>query len=91
MATKRAKTPGYVVGAGEHIAEWLGDNGINAAELARRLGVTPKHVSELLSGKAPLSHQMALALERVTGIPAHIWNLYEANYRNDLARIVDAG
>jgi HTH-type transcriptional regulator/antitoxin HigA len=79
-------TPDYIVTTGDFIAEWMDDEGINAAELARRLGVTRKHVSELLSGKAPLSHPLALALERVTGISARIWNQYESGYRADLAR-----
>lgn len=78
-------TLNYVVTTGDHIVEWMEDEGINAAELARRLGVTRKHVSELLNGKAPLSHPLALALERVTGVPARIWNLYEMNYRSQLA------
>lgn len=77
---------GYVVTTGDFIAEWMEDEGINAAELARRLGVTRKHVSELLSGKAPLSHPLALALERVTGIPSRLWNMYESGYRDALAR-----
>lgn len=72
----------YVVSTGDYLAEWMGNEGINAAELSRRLGVTRKHVSELLSGKAPLSHNMALSLERVTGVPARLWNLYEAVYRD---------
>ena len=79
-------TPNYIVTTGDFIAEWMEDAGINAAELARRLDVTPKHVSELLSGKAPLSAHLALALERVTGVPARLWNMYEAGYREDLAR-----
>lgn len=78
--------PDYVVTTGDFIAEWIEDEGINAAELARRLGVTRKHVSELLSGKTPLSHPLALALERVTGVPARIWNQYESGYRSNLAR-----
>ena len=78
--------PTYIVTTGDFIAEWMDGEGINAAELARRLGVTRKHVSELLSGKAPLSHPVALALERVTGVPARIWNQYESGYRSDLAR-----
>ncbi|MFD0558398.1 HTH-type transcriptional regulator/antitoxin HigA [Stackebrandtia endophytica] len=82
-----ATTPNYTIATGDFIAEWMDDEGINAAELARRLGVTRKHVSELLSGKAPLSHPLALALERVTQVPARIWNQYESGYRNDLARI----
>jgi HTH-type transcriptional regulator / antitoxin HigA len=79
-------TPNYIVTTGDFIAEWMEDVGINAAELARRLDVTPKHVSELLSGNAPLSAHLALALERVTGVPARLWNMYEAGYREDLAR-----
>ena len=79
-------TPNYIVTTGDFISEWMEDAGINAAELARRLDVTPKHVSELLSGKAPLSAHLALALERVTGVPARLWNMYEAGYREDLAR-----
>lgn len=81
-----ASAPNYTVTTGDFIAEWMEDEGINAAELSRRLGVTPKHVSELLHGIAPLSHALALALERVTGVPARIWNQYESGYREDLAR-----
>lgn len=79
-------TPNYVVSTGDYIAEWMEDEGINQAELSRRLGTSRKHVSELLSGKAPLSHEVALDLERVTGVPARVWNLYESGYRGDLAR-----
>lgn len=82
--------PNYVVTTGDFIAEWMDDEGINAAELSRRLGVSRKHVSELLHGKAPLSHGLALALERVTGVPARIWNQYESGYREDLARVQEA-
>lgn len=85
-----AAHPNYVVTTGDFIAEWMHDEDINAAELARRLGVTRKHVSELLNGKAPLSHALALSLERVTGVPARIWNQYESGYRSDLARIQEA-
>jgi HTH-type transcriptional regulator/antitoxin HigA len=81
-----ASKPDFVVSTGDFIAEWMEDEGINAAELARRLGVTPKHVSELLAGKAPLSHPLALALERVTGVPSRLWNMYESGYRDALAR-----
>lgn len=82
-------SPDYIISTGDFITEWMEDHGVNAAELARRLDVTPKHISELLSGKAPLSHALALALERVTGVPARIWNQYEIGYRGDLARLAE--
>lgn len=78
--------PDYVVPTGDFIKEWMEDEGINAAELARRLGTSRKHVSELLRGKAPLSHEMSLRLENVTGVPARIWNLHESGYQEALAR-----
>ena len=69
MATYAAH-PDYVVPTGDFSEEWMEEEGINAAELARRLDVSRKHVSELLRGKAPLSHDMALRLENTTGVPA---------------------
>ncbi|WP_366180671.1 ImmA/IrrE family metallo-endopeptidase [Actinomyces timonensis] len=78
--------PDYMVPTGDYIAEWMEDEGVNAAELARQLDVSRKHVSKLLHGEAPLSHDMALKLENVTGVPARIWNLHEVGYREALAR-----
>jgi HTH-type transcriptional regulator/antitoxin HigA len=79
--------PNYAVSTGEFIQEWLDEHGLNAAELSRRLGVSRKHVSELLHGRASLSHELALALENVTGVPARRWNQIEALYREDVARL----
>ncbi len=79
-------SPDYIVTTGDFIQEWMEDREINAAELARRLGTSPKHVSELLNGKVTLSPTMAISLERVTGTPARVWGMYEAGYREDLAR-----
>lgn len=74
-------TTNYVVSTGDLAAEWMEDEGIDAAVLAHRLGVTRKHIRGLLGGTAPLSHALALALERVTEVPARIWNQYESAYR----------
>lgn len=86
-----SKEPNYAVSPGDYIQEWLDENAMNAAELARRLDVTPKHVSELLAGKAPLSQAVALSLERVTTTPARLWNRTESLYREDLARLAEEG
>ena len=78
---------GFAVATGEYIDEWLEEHDVNQAELSRRLGVSRKHVSELISGKAALSHDVALSLESTTGVPARIWNQYESAYRDALARL----
>ena len=89
--TRTPPLPDSAVAPGEFIQEWLDGNNVNAAELARRLDVTPKHVSELLSGKATVSPTLSLALERVTGTPARLWIRSEALYREDIARLAEQG
>jgi HTH-type transcriptional regulator/antitoxin HigA len=84
-----ARLPNYAVPTGEFIQEWMDNNGVNAAEMSRRLGVTRKHVSELLHGKVGLSAEVAVSLERVTGITADYWNRLEAVFRSDLVRLAE--
>jgi len=82
-----SRLPNYIVPTGDFIQEWMDDEGINTAELARRLEVAPECVNELLRGEASLSPSMARRLESVTGVPSRIWNLHEAGYRQALARL----
>lgn len=77
----------YAVPTGEFIAEWLDENGMSQADLARSLNVSRKHVSQLVSGQAVLTHPVAQDLELVTGVPARIWMNYENQYRLDVARL----
>lgn len=71
---------------GETLAEVIEERGMTQTELAQRLGLTHKTVNEIIQGKAPLTQDTALALERVLGISAGFWNRFEANYREHLAR-----
>lgn len=76
----------YAVPPGEYIAEWLDENEMSQAELARRLGYSPKHVSLLVRG-AHLSAEAAGRLELVTGVAAYRWLQLETLYRQDLDRL----
>lgn len=77
----------WAVAPGETLQELLEERGMSQRELARRTGLSPKHVNKLLHGLVPLSADVAVRLERVTGTPARLWNALEAGYRSDLARI----
>jgi HTH-type transcriptional regulator/antitoxin HigA len=77
----------YAVPPGETLRELLDEKGISQRELARRADLSPKHVNKLLQGLVPLSADVAMRLERVTGTPARIWNRLEADYRSDQERI----
>lgn len=78
--------PDYAVPPGWVLAERLGAYSISHAEFARRCGRSPKLISEIISGKAPVEPKTALEFERVLGVDAGIWLGIEANYRLHLAR-----
>jgi len=71
---------------GEILAEALEERQITNAELARRAGLSEKHVSQIINARVPLSMDVALQLERVLGIPARFWNSLEFNYRAERRR-----
>jgi len=73
--------PDYVVAPGEILEETLGVRNIKKVDLAQRCGLSPKTVSQIISGKAPITPETAIQLERVVGVSANIWNNLEANYR----------
>ena len=77
----------YATPPGATLRELLEERGMSQRELARRTGLSPKHVNRLLQGLVPLSPDVAQRLELVTGTPARLWNRLEANYRSDLERL----
>jgi len=77
----------YAVPPGETLRELLEEQGLSQRDLARRAELSPKHINKLMQGTVPLSSDVAMRLERVTGTPARIWNRLEADYRSDLERI----
>ena len=70
----------------ENLMERISE-GIDQKELAQRTGFTEKHISQIVQGKAPISADAAIRLERVTGVPAHFWNNLEAQYQERKARL----
>jgi HTH-type transcriptional regulator/antitoxin HigA len=82
--------PDYAVPPGETLAEVLEDRGMSQAELARRTGISAKHINMILKGSATITPDTALKLERVLNIPARIWNALEANYQGHLSRLGEA-
>ena len=57
------------------------------AELAERTGRPKKTINEIIMGKAAITSETALQLERVLGVPASFWNNLESNYQERLARL----
>lgn len=78
--------PDHAVPPGETLREVLDDLDMSQADLARRAGLSAKTVNQIAQGIAPLSHDTALALEKVTGVPARVWNSLEAQWQEHVAR-----
>ena len=78
--------PDWVSPPGETIADLLEEIGWSQVEFAQRCGYTTKHVSHLINGKASLTEDTALKLERVLGSNARFWMTREAQYRELAAR-----
>ena len=72
---------------GETLREVLDDRGMSQAELADRMGRPKKTINEIVKGKAEVTPETALQLERVLGIPAPFWTNLERNYRDYVATL----
>ncbi|MEO1147717.1 MAG: HigA family addiction module antitoxin [Cyanobacteria bacterium J06638_22] len=81
--------PDWVSPPGETIHDLLEERGWTQREFAKRIGYTPKHVGQLLSGKAPISDETAIRLERVLGSTASFWLTRDAQYQEAIARSAD--
>lgn len=66
-------TPTTVPHPGESVLEYLDLYGWSQRDLARRTGLTPKTISEICNGKAPITPPTALAFEKAFQRPAHLW------------------
>lgn len=80
--------PDWLSPPGDTIADVLEERGWSQAEFAQRIGYTTKRVNQLIRGKATVSENTALHLERVLGGTARFWLQREAEYQEAFARRV---
>lgn len=78
--------PNFATPPGETLAETLETLGMTQAELADRMGRPLKTINEIVGGKAMITSDTALQLEKVLGVPASFWSNRERLYRDALAR-----
>jgi HTH-type transcriptional regulator / antitoxin HigA len=84
--TKLLYTPDTVSAPGTTLLDILEERGITQAELAKRTGRPLKTINEIINGKAAITPETAIQLERVLRTSAEFWNRREAGYRAYLAR-----
>lgn len=82
---KYSYKPDRVSPPGDTLFELLEEKEMLQADLARRIGRPVKTINEIIKGKAAITSETAIQLERALGVPAEFWNQREANYRAYLA------
>lgn len=78
--------PDWTVAPGEILLEALQDREMTQSGLAQRLGRPLKTINEIIKGKAAITPETAIQLERALGISARFWTNLETQYRDTLAR-----
>ena len=71
---------------GEYLEEVIVELGMSKNELAQRMSRPAPKLSAIFTGDKAITPDTALQLEKVVGVPAHIWTGLEAEYRLTLAR-----
>ena len=55
------------------LEEFMKPYGMTQTEIARRIGVSRKHISEVVNGRKGISTDMALRLSRLFGTSPELW------------------
>lgn len=79
--------PTIAVPPGDSIRENMISLGMNQEELAARLGITTKHLSNVINGNSPVTYETAMKLESVIGGSVQFWMNLEINYQLDKSRL----
>lgn len=87
MTTTDTWTADWSVSPGEVLAETLDERGMTQSSSGWTWLL--KTISEIANGKAAITPETAIQLERALGISASVWSGPESNYRESLARARD--
>jgi addiction module HigA family antidote len=78
--TKNRFQPDYASHPGETMLETIEALGMKQTELARRMGRNKVEISRIIAGKASVTPETALQLERALGVPASFWTALQCRF-----------
>ena len=84
-------TPFGATHPGEMIKDELKERKMTQKQLATESGIKASVLSETINGKRSVSLNVAVALEKVLGIPAEVWMNLQRQYDLDTANIATRG
>ena len=77
---------GRLVHPGQILFSFLFPYGISQNSLARRLGVSPRRINEIIQGKRRITAETALGLGEALGPSEYFWMGLQADYDLEMAR-----
>lgn len=84
-------TPFVATHPGEMIKDELKERKMTQKQFALESGIKASVLSETINGKRSVSLNVAVALEKVFGIPADVWMNMQTQYDLDTANIATRG
>ena len=88
---KESLTPFVATHPGEMIKDELKERNMTQKQLAVESGIKASVLSETINGKRSVSLNVAVALEKVLGVPADVWMNMQTQYDLDTANIAARG
>ena len=87
MEAKKKFLMPVVIHPGENVREWMEENEMTAAELARRSGLSEMSIRRIADGWEDITPESAAALERGTGMHADFLLRFQQLYEETSARL----
>jgi len=79
--------PNKAIHPGRIISEAIVRDGMTQKSLSERMGISEKHLSQIINGEASITVETSLLLENALGGAASFWTNLEKNYQETKARI----
>lgn len=79
--------PFKAVPPGVMLKSELEEQGVKQRDFAKRIGMQPSHLSELINGKRAITADIATRIEAALGIPAKFWLDLQNQYELDIINI----
>jgi addiction module HigA family antidote len=83
MLNTQESLPDYAVSPGEVLQEELAALGMSQTDLQQQTGIEQDILAQLMNGQMPITPEIAIKLEMVLNIPAHLWTRLEQQYQVD--------
>ena len=79
----------YAIPVGEFIKDEMSYRGVSQTEMALMMGIELPKFNKILNGTQRLTADVALKIEEVWGIPAHIYMDLQSQYEIDKEKIAE--